>query len=67
MENRRRFIKGVLGISGGLVAFGNLRARNLYQKSCALCSDIAQCDKQLWIKWPEMKANVLKIQAELKG
>ena len=150
MENRRRFIKGVLGISGGLVAFGNLSARNLYQtqkpdidalsfcclkcgprcpvfaatanndlvakkkfldnwtkelgtvtvddvfcygckndvkpynkkvprctvrkcvqekqlKSCALCSDIAQCDKQLWIKWPEMKKNVLKIQAELKG
>lgn len=150
MENRRRFIKGVLGISGGLVAFGNLSARNLYQtqkpdidalsfcclncgpqcpvftatanndlvekkkfldkwtkelgsitvddvfcygckndgkpynkkvpqctvricvqekqlKSCALCSDIAQCDKELWKNWPEMRKNVLKIQAELNG
>ncbi|MCX6238304.1 MAG: DUF3795 domain-containing protein [Bacteroidia bacterium] len=32
MENRRKFIKGVLGISGGLVAFSRLNAGNPYRQ-----------------------------------
>lgn len=32
MENRRKFIKGVLGISGGLFAFSRLNAWNPYQQ-----------------------------------
>jgi hypothetical protein len=32
MENRRKFIKGVLGISGGLFAFSRLNAGNPFQQ-----------------------------------
>jgi len=153
MENRRKFLKGVLGISAGLVAISKLNASNLpslvlirpdiesmsycclkcgpeckifnatlnndltakriiaeswskefgtpftidevfcygckedgkpqnkamlkctvrkcaKQKqliSCSVCPDLEKCDKDLWVKWPNLKPNVVKTQKELNG
>lgn len=151
MENRRKFLKGVLGISAGLVAFTKLNASNLHSLvlirpdiesmsycclkcgpqcqifnatansdinakkviaenwskefgtpftvddvfcygckeegkplnkmllkctvrkcakekqliSCSVCPDLEKCDKDLWVKWPNLKPNALKIQKEI--
>jgi hypothetical protein len=40
-------------------------AKNI--ESCALCSDLEKCDKDLWKNWPEMKTRALKIQKSTIG
>lgn len=42
----------------------SLPRRDFLKESCLQCGKLAGCDKELWVKWPDFKKQIDKLQQD---